>query len=120
MTVPLVALACARSGDKGDCSNIGVIARHPELLPIILAQLTPEVVREYFSHLVKGPVRRYLLPGVSACNFVMEEALSGGGPASLRMDPLGKGMAQMLLDFPMRLPRQLSHLIAGTHAAAAR
>lgn len=120
MTVPLVALACARSGDKGDCSNIGVIARYPELLPIILAQLTPEVVREYFSHLVKGPVRRYLLPGVSACNFVMEEALSGGGPASLRMDPLGKGMAQMLLDFPMQLPQQLSHLIAGTHAAAAR
>ncbi len=112
--VPLVSLACARSGDKGDCSNIGVIARHPELFPVILAQLTADVVKNYFAHLVKGSVRRYLLPGISACNFVMEEALSGGGPASLRMDPLGKGMAQMLLDIPMRLPRELAHLAANS------
>ena len=111
LTVPLIALACARSGDKGDCSNIGVIARRPEFLPVILAQLTAEVVKNYFAHLVKGPVRRYLLPGISACNFVMEEALSGGGPASLRMDPLGKGMAQMLLDIRLSLPAELVRLL---------
>jgi hypothetical protein len=111
VSVPLVELACARSGDKGDCSNIGVIARRPEFLPIILAQLTADVVKTYFAHLVKGPVRRYLLPGVQACNFVMEGALSGGGPASLRMDPLGKGMAQMLLDLQLQLPRELVPLL---------
>lgn len=111
VSVPLVALACARSGDKGDCSNIGVIARYPEFLPIILAQLTTDVVKTYFAHLVKGPVRRYLLPGIRACNFVMEEALSGGGPASLRMDPLGKGMAQMLLDLQLQLPKELVPLL---------
>ena len=102
--VPLVAIACARSGDKGDRSNIGVIARRPEFLPLILAQVTPAVVAQYFSHLVRGPVRRYRLPGIHGCNFVLDGALGGGGTASLRLDPLGKGMAQMLLDLTVRIP----------------
>lgn len=108
VTLPLAALACARSGDKGDRSNIGIIARKPEFLPLILAQLTTQTVSDYFAHLVKGEVRRYLLPGIHACNFVLDEALDGGGPASLRMDPLGKGMAQMLLDFEVRVPADLA------------
>lgn len=106
--LPLVAIACARSGDKGDRSNIGVVARRPEFLPLILSQLTAAVVREYFSHLVKGEVRRYTLPGIQACNFVMNGALDGGGSASLRMDPLGKGMAQMLLDLEVDVPVSLA------------
>ena len=107
--VPLVKLAYARSGDKGNISNIGVIARKPEYLPIILAQLTPAKVGEYFSHLGSGRVQRYLVPGLNACNFMLFDVLDGGGTASMRMDPLGKGMGQMLLDFPMAVPPELAH-----------
>jgi Acyclic terpene utilisation family protein AtuA len=106
--VPLVKLAHARSGDKGNTSNIGVIARRPEYLPVILAQVTPAAVKAYLAHLVKGEVARYLLPGIHACNLVLQDALDGGGPASQRMDPLGKGMAQILLDMPVRVPRELA------------
>jgi hypothetical protein len=106
--VPLVKLAWARSGDKGNLSNIGVIARRAEWLPLIWARVTPEVVRQYFLHLVHGPVERFHVPGLAAINFVMHEALDGGGPASTRMDPLGKGMGQMLLDLPVRVPRSIA------------
>lgn len=105
--VPLVRLAYARSGDKGDISNIGVIARRPQLLSVLLDQLTPERVKAYFAHLVKGPVERHLLPGINAMNFMLHGALDGGGPGSMRMDPLGKGMAQMLLDMEIAVPRAL-------------
>ena len=105
--VPLIKLAYARSGDKGDISNIGVIARKPEYLPVILEQVTPAVVKAYFSHMVKGEVVRYLLPGVSTCNFVLFNALDGGGTASMRLDPLGKGMGQMLLDMEIAVPKAL-------------
>lgn len=105
--VPLLRLAWARSGDKGDLSNIGIIARRPEWLPLLWARLTPEVVGAYFAHLVSGPVQRFHLPGIHALNLVLHGALEGGGPASTRFDPLGKGMAQMLLDLPVRVPRTL-------------
>ena len=100
-TVPLVDLAWARSGDKGDTANIGVIARDPANLPMLREQLTEERVAAYFAHLVRGRVRRYDLPGIAAFNFTLDEALGGGGMASMRIDPLAKGMAQMLLDFPI-------------------
>lgn len=103
--VPLVELAWARSGDKGDHSNIGIIARRPEWLPWLRAQLTEERVKEWLSHLVAGQVTRFDLPGLHAMNFVCTEALDGGGMASLRNDPLGKGMAQVLLAMPVRAPR---------------
>lgn len=106
--VPLAALAWARSGDKGNLSNIGLIARRPEWLPLLWARVTPEVVAAYFAHLVHGRVDRYHLPGIHAMNLVMHEALDGGGPASTRMDPLGKGMGQMLLDLPVRVPTSLA------------
>jgi len=106
--VPLIKLAWARSGDKGNLSNIGVIARRPEWLPLIWARVTPESVKLYFAHLVKGRVERFHLPGVSAINYLMHEALDGGGPASTRMDPLGKGMAQMMLDMPVGVPRSIA------------
>ncbi|ADP19977.1 MULTISPECIES: acyclic terpene utilization AtuA family protein [Achromobacter] len=101
---PLVALAWARSGDKGDDENIGVIAREPRFLPLLREQLTPQAVREWFAHLVRGEVVRYEVPGIHALNFVMGQALGGGGAASLRSDPLGKSFAQMLLDFPLSVP----------------
>jgi hypothetical protein len=106
--VPLVRLAWARSGDKGDISNIGLIARRPEWLPLLWERVTPEVIKAYFAHLVHGPVERFHLPGIHAMNLVMHEALDGGGPASSRNDPLGKGMGQMLLDLPVRVPRSLA------------
>src|ERR1019366_1125701 len=77
--LPLIKLAYARSGDKGDISNIGLIARKPEYLPVILAQVTPASVKAYFAHLVRGEVKRYLLPGINACNFMLYDALDGGG-----------------------------------------
>lgn len=102
--VPLIRLAYARSGDKGDISNIGIIARRPDLLPVLRAQVTEAAVATYLAHLVKGKVTRYDLPGINAFNFVCEQALGGGGMASLRNDPLGKGMAQILLSMPVRVP----------------
>jgi hypothetical protein len=102
--VPLIELAWARSGDKGDTSNIGVIARHPEDLPLLREQLTPEAVAAHLADKVRGTVTRYELPGIHAFNFVGEQALGGGGMASLRHDPLGKGMAQWLLAMPVAVP----------------
>lgn len=105
--VPLVRIAHARSGDKGDTSNIGVLARSEALWPVLLAQLTPERVKAYFAHLVTGEVERYELPGLRALNFLLHGALGGGGMASLRSDPLGKSFAQMLLDMPIAVPKHL-------------
>jgi len=104
LEVPLIRLAWARSGDKGDTSNIGVIARRPEWLPLLRAQLTPQRVAQHLAHLVEGPVTRHEVPGIHAFNFVCEQALGGGGMASLRNDALGKGMAQILLALPVRVP----------------
>ncbi|RYF83005.1 MAG: DUF1446 domain-containing protein [Comamonadaceae bacterium] len=104
VVVPLIRLAWARSGDKGNLSNIGVIARRPEWLPLLWARLTPDAVKAWFAHLVHGRVERFHLPGIHAMNIVMHDALDGGGPASTRMDPLGKGMGQILLDMPVRVP----------------
>ena len=101
--VPLISLAHGRSGDKGDSSNIAVIARRPEDLPLLRRELTPERVRAYLAHLVRGEVIRYEVPGLNALNFLLTGALDGGGPTSLRPDPMGKGMAQMLLDMPVQL-----------------
>jgi len=104
---PLVALAYARSGDKGDDENIGVIAREPRFLPLLREQLTADAVRGYFAHLLTGGggVERFEVPGLHALNFLLHGALGGGGVASLRSDPLGKSYAQMLLDFPLSVPR---------------
>jgi hypothetical protein len=106
--LPLVRLAWARSGDKGNISNIGVIARKPEYLPLLRSALTPAAVKQYFAHMVRGEVVRYALPGINAFNFLLHEALDGGGTASMRMDPLGKGMGQMMLDMPIAVPEDLA------------
>ncbi len=103
--VPLIRIAWGRSGDKGDTSNIGLIARRPEYLPLLRRQVSAERVAQWLAHLVKGRVTRYDLPGFHAVNFVCESALDGGGMASLRNDPLGKAMAQILLTMPVRVPR---------------
>jgi len=108
--VSLVELAWARSGDKGNISNIGVIARRPEYLPWIRRALTPDAVAGWFAHLMNGRrVERYELPGLGALNFMLYEALGGGGSTSLSSDPLGKSYAQILLEFPVEIP---AHLVA--------
>lgn len=108
-TVPLVRLAWARSGDKGNISNIGVIARQPEWLPHLRAHLTPARVKQWLAHLVQGEVERFDVPGIHAMNFVCRDALDGGGMASLRNDPLGKGMAQILLAMEVPAPAGLEN-----------
>ncbi|MBT2322746.1 DUF1446 domain-containing protein [Variovorax paradoxus] len=109
--VRLVRLAWARSGDKGNLSNIGLVARRPEWLPLLWAHVTPEAVRAYFAHLVQGEVERFYLPGIAAMNLLLHDALDGGGPSSRRMDPLGKGMGQMLLDMRIQVPRSIAVLL---------
>jgi len=107
VSVPLIRIAHGRSGDKGDNSNVGILARKPEYMPWIRSQVTAGAVRQYLGHLVRGKVTRYSLPGINALNFVLEQALGGGGMASLRNDPLGKGMAQLVLAMPLRIPKEL-------------
>jgi hypothetical protein len=102
--VPLLKIAHGRSGDKGNTVNIGIIARDQRWVALLERQLSAECVKEYFAHLVKGPVTRYSVPGINGFNFVLQDALDGGGMASPRSDPLGKGFAQMLLDLPVRIP----------------
>jgi hypothetical protein len=104
--VPLIRVAWGRSGDKGDSSNIGIIARRPEWLPLLREQLTEARVAQWLAHLVRGSVTRFDVPGIHAMNFLCAQALDGGGMASLRNDPLGKGMAQILLAMPVRVPRE--------------
>jgi hypothetical protein len=103
--VPLRSIAYARSGDKGNDVNIGVIARRPELAPVIREQVTATRVRELFARWLEGPVRRYELPGLGAINIVLTDVLGGsGGTSSLRFDPQGKTYAAILLDLPVELP----------------
>lgn len=108
--VPLIEIAHARSGDKGNHSNIGVIARKAEYLPWIRAALTESNVSDYMQHVIdpeKSKVIRYELPAMNALNFILENALGGGGIASLRIDPQGKAFAQQLLDMPVKVPAKL-------------
>jgi hypothetical protein len=103
-TVPLLRVAHGRSGDKGDMANIGIIARSNALYAVLQQTLTADIVRDYLAHVAKGKVSRYCLPGFNALNFTLENALGGGGMASLRYDPQGKALAQMLLDIPVSIP----------------
>ncbi len=110
-SVPLVKLAVARSGDKGNHSNIGVIARDPAYLPWIAEALTPAVVVDWMGHVldpVHGRVERWYLPGSHSLNFLLENALGGGGIASLRIDPQGKAFAQQLLEIPIAVPQHIA------------
>jgi hypothetical protein len=107
VTVALESLAWGRSGDKGNKANIGIIARKREYMPFIMAVLTPARVAERFAHFLEGGVERFYMPGLPAVNFLLHDVLGGGGMASLRNDPQGKGYAQLLLDEPIEIPIQL-------------
>jgi hypothetical protein len=102
--VKLLQLAYARSGDKGNSSNIAVFARKPEYLPWLRHVLTPERVVAQLDQLVNGPAERFEAPGLHALNFLIQDALGGGGMASLRIDPQGKAYGQMLLEMELPVP----------------
>lgn len=107
IAVPLLALAWGRSGDKGNHANIGIIARRPEYWPYIRQALQPETVAGLFAHYQPREVRRFDLPGVCGLNFMLYDVLGGGGIASLRNDPQGKGYAQILLGTSISVPADL-------------
>ncbi|MEE9225047.1 MAG: hypothetical protein V3U68_02490 [Bacteroidota bacterium] len=97
MKIRLIDIAHARSGDKGDTSNIGLIARKPEYYPILERYVTAEVVRKHFEGICLGGVQRYELPNLGALNFLLHEALGGGGTKSLKNDAQGKTLSSALL-----------------------
>lgn len=97
MKKQLLDIAFARSGDKNDVCNIGVLAKKPEYYEILKQQLTPEKVKEHFKGLIKGEVIRHEWPAIEGLNFVCKQALDGGGSRSLRMDTLGKNFASHML-----------------------
>ncbi len=97
MKIKLIDICHGRSGDKGDTSNIGIIAYDDKGYEIIKKHLTAEVVKNYFEGICKGKVERYELPNLRALNFVLHNALGGGGTISLKLDSQGKTYASALL-----------------------
>ena len=97
MKVRLLDLAHARSGDKGDTANVGVIARQPEYYPLLVRELTSERVTAHFGGMLRGGVERFELPNLHALNFLLHGALGGGGTISLKTDAQGKTLSTALL-----------------------
>ena len=97
MKIELLKLAHARSGDKGDTANVGVIALKDEFYPLIIREVTAEKVKEHFGAMVKGAVERFELPNLNALNFLLHESLGGGGTLSLMTDAQGKTFSTALL-----------------------
>ncbi len=112
-TVPLHRAAHGRTGDKGNRSNISLIAWHPELYPLLAEQVTEAAVAAHFAHRRPQAVRRYLLPTLGAMNFVLDEVLDGGVNDALNLDTHGKALAFHLLDLPLRVPAALLPRLAG-------
>jgi hypothetical protein len=102
--IPLSRIAHTRSGDKGDTCNIGVIAYDERHYPVLLREVTSELVKRHFGNLVKGEVERYELPNLGALNFLLYGALGGGGTVSLRTDAQGKTFGAALLGLEIEAP----------------
>lgn len=100
----LLELAHARSGDKGDTANVGLIARKPEYYPILVQQVTAARVARHFKGMIKGKVERYELPNLHALNFLLHQALDGGGTVSLKTDAQGKVFSTALLRMEIEVP----------------
>ena len=107
MKAPLLRIAHARSGDKGDAVNVGLIARDPALYPFLCEAITPERVKAHFGPAVQGEVERFELPNLHALNFLLHEALGGGGTVSLKLDAQGKTYAARLLRMEVDVPEEL-------------
>jgi hypothetical protein len=113
VTVPLIRAAHGRTGDKGDRSNISVIAWHPELYPLLVAQITEDTVAAQFAHRRPARVARYLLPNLHAMNFVLDGVLDGGVNDALNLDSHGKALSFLLLELPLAVPHALLQLLRG-------
>jgi hypothetical protein len=107
MRIPLGRIAHTRSGDKGDTCNIGVIALDPRHYEVLVREVTAERVKQHFGEMVKGPVERFELPNLGALNFLLHQALGGGGTVSLRTDAQGKTFGAALLAMEIELPAGL-------------
>jgi hypothetical protein len=105
--VQLRRLAHARSGDKGDTANVGLIALLPEYYPVLVREVTVARVRRHFRGVIRGPVERFELPNLRALNFLLHGALGGGGTVSLKTDAQGKVFSTALLRMEISVPRSL-------------
>jgi hypothetical protein len=105
--VQLVKIAHARSGDKGDTANVGLIALEAKYYPVLVAQVTAERVKEHFAEICRGKVERFELPNLHALNFLLHESLDGGGTISLKADPQGKTYSAALLRMEIDVPDSL-------------
>lgn len=112
-TIQLVDLAHARSGDKGDTANVGVIAYDPANYEILREALTPERVKEHFRGMVGGAVERFELPNLNALNFLLHNALDGGGTLSLMTDAQGKVYSTALLRMELEVPEDVAEKARG-------
>jgi hypothetical protein len=104
MRIRLLDIAHSRSGDKGNTSNIGLIAKKPADYPTLVRYVTAERVKQHFAGVCKGKVERFELPNLNALNFLLHEALDGGGTLSLRADPQGKTLGTALLRMEIEVP----------------
>lgn len=112
ITVPLYRLAHGRTGDKGNRSNISIIAWHPDIYPLLLAQLSESAVALHFAHRRPNRVQRFELPLLHALNFVLDEVLDGGVNDSLNLDTHGKALSYWLLDMQLEVPDEMAGLLA--------
>jgi hypothetical protein len=104
MKVQLTKLAHARSGDKGDTANVGLIAFRDDLYPLLVREVTAARVKEHFKGICKGEVERFELPNLDALNFLLHESLGGGGTLSLMTDAQGKTFSTALLRMEIEVP----------------
>lgn len=109
--VRLIEIAHARSGDKGDTANVGLIARRSEFYPALVEQVTVDAVKTHFEGLVHGGVERFELPNIEALNFLLHEALGGGGTVSLKTDAQGKTYSSALLRMEIEIDDDLARLL---------
>ena len=107
MRVKLKRIAHARSGDKGDASNVGLIANSAELYDVIAREVTAERVKDHFREVCRGAVDRYELPNLKALNFILHDSLGGGGTESLKTDAQGKTHGQGILEMEIEVPSEL-------------
>jgi hypothetical protein len=114
MRVQLLTLAHARSGDKGDTANVGLIALRPEFYPLLVIEVTARRVKEHFAGICKGNVDRYELPNLGALNFLLHESLGGGGTLSLMTDAQGKTFSTALLRMWIEIPDDQAHSVGLT------
>src|SRR6267142_1542851 len=111
MKIQLVKLAHARSGDKGDTANVGLIAFSDEIYPVLVREVTAARVKEHFKGICKGDVERFELPNLGALNFLLHESLGGGGTLSLMTDAQGKTFSTALLRMEIEIPDQEAHTL---------